>query len=254
MLDQNIWYVDHILYYLSDDDGICRDIEKPPVGLYPFHKKTAGTNIYGKDLSTEASLNSISYDRDIDGIHDNVIVFEGSKHSYVEIPRSTTLDTTKSITIVVSLYPTGDEGDIFTYRTTGGGVSLLQREGTSATHSTVFIRYIKRSLQLLEPLKEEILVKNEWNIIATTYDYAAGDAKVYRNGKHIKTINVGNNYIATQFPIRLGAIQGSFSPYKGSLSCLQIYDYAMDPMEVIQSQYVCRKGMFIILIFIIFRS
>lgn len=179
---------------------------------------------------------------DIDGVRDNAIKLLGTKDSYVEIPRSKLLDTTKSITIILSVYPTGDEGDIFTYRTTGGGVSLLQRESSQGTTSTVFIRFIKRSLKLLEALEDDVLVKNEWNIIATSYDYQTGDAKLYRNGKHIKTINIGTNYIATQFPIRLGAIQKSLTPYKGHLSCLQIYDFAMDIKDIIQSQYVCRKG------------
>ena len=88
-------------------DGICRDIKKPPVGLYPFHEKLKGNNIYG-DHETKASLVGVGYDKDMDGQSDSAVRFMGTSASYIEIPRNPTLDTTRDLSIVISIYPTGE--------------------------------------------------------------------------------------------------------------------------------------------------
>lgn len=137
---------------------------------------------------------------------------------------------------------TGDEGDIFSYKTTGGGVRIGQRKGSTPGTSIIYVRFVKRNLLLVDDLFAECLEYGKWNLIAVTYEMKTGQATLYKNGAVLKTINIGSNTIATQFRIRIGSIAGGVSSFSGLISCLQIYDYTLDLESVKQSQYACRKG------------
>ena len=132
--------------------------------------------------------------------------------------------------------------EILSYKTTGGGVQIGQRKGSKPGISTVFVRFTKRTLLLVDDLTAECLEHNKWNIIAATYSYDTGEACLYKNGELLKKINVGSNYIATQFPIRVGALELGSSPFEGLVSCLQIYNFTLDLETVKQAQYTCRKS------------
>ena len=228
-------------YLFHSDDGICRDIKKPPVGLFPFRKETGGENIYG-DSDTEAEIVGVSYADDIDEKIEYAVKFDGTPASYIEIPRNSKLDAAQDISIVMNIFPEGDEGELFSYKVTGGGVQMSQREGTKEGHSVLSVRFVKRTLLLVDDLTAECLEHGKWNHITATYKYETGEACLFKDGELVKKLNVGRNYIATQFAIRVGALENSVAPFQGRISCLQIYNYALELEDVKQSQYVCRKS------------
>jgi len=227
--------------FILASDGICRDIEEPPAGLFPLRKETGGENIYG-DSNTEAEIVGVKYADDIDGKIEYAAQFDGSRSSYIEIPRNAKLDSAKDISIVMNIFPEGEEGELLTYKITGGGVQISQRKGTKEGHSILAVRFVKRTLLLVDDLTAECLVHGTWNHIAATYNYETGDACLYKDGELLKKLNVGSNYIATQFAIRIGALENSAAPFKGRISCLQIYRHTLDLENVKQSQYVCRTS------------
>ena len=73
---------------------------------------------------------------------------------------------------------------------------------------------------------------NEWNQVGATYDNTTGVAQLWHNGKMVKSRNIGQIKLATQYPIRIGARDGDDRRFAGKISCLQIYDKALDEQQI----------------------
>ena len=48
----------------------------------------------------------------------------------------------------------------------------------------------------------------------------------------VKSRNIGQIKLATQYPIRIGARDGDERRFAGKISCLQIYDKALDEQQI----------------------
>lgn len=57
-------------------------------------------------------------------------------------------------------------------------------------------------------------------------------AQLWHNGKMVKSRNIGQIKLATQYPIRIGARDGDERRFAGKISCLQIYDKALDEQQI----------------------
>ena len=121
-------------------------------------------------------------------------------------------------------------------------MQIGQKKGSKPDTSIIYARFVKRSGSLVDDVMAECLEHGKWNIIGATYNYKTGEASLFKNGELVKTINIGKSYLATQYPIRIGAITGGVFPFEGRISCLQIYNFTLNLEQVKQSQYVCRKS------------
>ena len=68
--------------------------------------------------------------------------------------------------------------------------------------------------------------------MGATYDNTTGVAQLWHNGKMVKSRNIGQIKLATQYPIRIGARDGDDRRFAGKISCLQIYDKALDEQQI----------------------
>ena len=84
---------------------------------------------------------------------------------------------------------------------------------------------------------------NEWNQVGATYDNTTGVAQLWHNGKMVKSRNIGQIKLATQYPIRIGARDGDERRFAGKISCLQIYNKALDEQQIGNLKSCPVKGM-----------
>ena len=91
---------------------------------------------------------------------------------------------------------------------------------------------------------------NEWNQVGATYDNTTGVAQLWHNGKMVKSRNIGQIKLATQYPIRIGARDGDERRFAGKISCLQIYNKALDEQQIGNLKSCPVKGMSHITLFI----
>lgn len=59
----------------------------------------------------------------------------------------------------------------------------------------------------------------------------------------VKSRNIGQIKLATQYPIRIGARDGDERRFAGKISCLQIYDKALDEQQIGNLKSCPVKGM-----------
>jgi len=93
---------------------------------------------------------------------------------------------------------------------------------------------------------------NEWNQVGATYDNTTGVAQLWHNGKMVKSRNIGQIKLATQYPIRIGARDGDERRFAGKISCLQIYNKALDEQQIGNLKSCPVKGMTLITVLIFY--
>ena len=66
----------------------------------------------------------------------------------------------------------------------------------------------------------------------------------------VKSRNIGQIKLATQYPIRIGARDGDQRRFAGKISCLQIYNKALDEQQIGNLKSCPVKGMTHVMLFI----
>ena len=66
----------------------------------------------------------------------------------------------------------------------------------------------------------------------------------------VKSRNIGQIKLATQYPIRIGARDGDERRFAGKISCLQIYNKALDEQQIGNLKSCPVKGMTLITVLI----
>ena len=127
------------------------------------------------------------------------------------------------------LYPGGQDGPLFNYRSGGRwGVHLWVASGQ------LFVRFYKRDYSSTEgllhtPLKPE----DGWKFVGASYDQANGHAKLWVDEKAVQTLNIGANLqLATQGSVRMGVIIGDNRYFKGRIAQMQVYNIALTQEQI----------------------
>ena len=153
--------------------------------------------------------------------------FDGH-NDYIEIPNSSRIDTRYSISIFAWINSEGKDGPIVNYCSNCWGVHFWIVNGNG-----LFVRFVRRDLDLTTYLSMgNIILKDQWEFVGATYDYSTGIAKLWHNGREIKSLNVGKITLATQFPIRIGFRDGDSRIYKGEIDDIRIYNRALSIKEI----------------------
>ena len=130
-----------------------------------------------------------------DGKPDGSYELSGTVNSYIEFPNGGPLDTSYSMTMLCWLFPGGQDGPLFNYRTSGSwGVHLWVVAGQ------LFVRFTKRNYRFTDALQKTYLKPEDgWKFVGASYDQANGDAKLWVDGLEVQTLNIGTNLrLATQ--------------------------------------------------------
>ncbi|CAB4020375.1 C-type mannose receptor 2 [Paramuricea clavata] len=194
-----------------------------PVGLFPLDKTFGGKDVVNQEnvilkhvqLTTGPDERKTAYE------------FSGNKDSYIEIPQTSHLDTQYSMTLLAAIFPTGKNGPIMHYSAEKWGVHFWQYN-----ENQLFVRFVTRDGVFTQPLAARVLQPNKWNEVGASYDNLTGVAQLWHDGKMVKSRNIGQIQLRTQFPIRLGADSRDKRQFKGKISCLQIYNRALTAEQV----------------------
>lgn len=206
--------------------------------VYPLDNRHKG---YDKKGKNKAKLSFVKFVKGPYGM--GSVQFYGHRRSYVEIPRTAALDTFKSTTLIAWVLNQGKSGPIINYNPTGWGVHLW-----IIPHNRVFVRFTKRrSLRFTKPLISRSrgqFRRRGWNLIAATYNYVTGYARLFINYKKVAERKIGRIKLATNYAIRLGARIGDRRYFKGRIACLQIIAKALRPLEIIKASKACLRRKF----------
>ena len=167
--------------------------------------------------------------------------FYGRPDSYIEFPNRGKLDTRRSITIIAWIYHEGRAGPIFNYMPNGWGVHLWM-----VSPRTLFVRYTRRrGRKQTAALFSRKINPRTWQYIAATYDYITGYAKLYLDGKVIAQRRIGRIRLATNYPVRMGARRGDRRYFRGRISCVMVFDVALNPNQIARRKKRCFRGEFL---------
>ena len=197
--------------------------------MFPFNDECRDLEYFSQDRLASISQN-IRSAQGPDGSKGGSLQLTGEVDSFIEIPNDGLLDATRSLTLLAFVYPIGKGGPIICYDKSGLGVQLCYN-GVTSKEGVLRASFIGRDLlEISDPLEAQVLRLNEWNFVGTSYDYNSGMARLWHNGDEVKTVYIGETLeLATQFPIRIGAVNNPFKGnyFKGRISLLHIYADAL---------------------------
>lgn len=209
--------------------------------VYPLNRGFKGRDLTNRNAP--ARPNNVRYAPGPLGKPGGAIRFLGKKTSFVHFPnKNGAIDTRNSITILVWIYPEGKPGPIFNYHPGGWGVHLWL---TSPT--TLFARFTKRRGRVFtRSLSSVSVIPRQWQVVGASYDQNTGVASLWRNGRRVRTANIGKIQLATNYPARMGAKMGDRRYFRGRVSCLQVYKVALSSQQMKKAAKACaNKGEYI---------
>ena len=208
------------------------------MAVYPFDNETLAN-----DVSPNKGIGRVEGTRFSPGIYGEPggsIEVQGRADSYIELHKNGNLDTRKSITILLFVYPLGSEGPIVNYKRDGHGVQLYQ---TNRLRANTLAARINRRDQNYKPeiRKVGILRPNEWHFIGLSYNQSSGLVKLWHEGEQVASRHIGRIEIATQFHVRVGArlIKNDFY-FSGRVACLQFYSTALTQRQIDNARIACK--------------
>ena len=162
-----------------------------------------------------------------DNTDNGATMFTGAAESQVKVENSTKLDTTYSLSVFLNVYVEGS-GSIVNYGT-NRGVGLYYDK----TNGEIVFHVVKRgTTDVIDELKAKVEPK-KWYHVGGTYDYNTGKAYLYVDSKEEAVSGTPRvTMLATDSAVYLGAVVGVTDNFKGRVSCLQIFDRAVEKAEI----------------------
>ena len=213
--------------------------------FYPLTSKTRG-----RDMSMFGNPpGKLGYVRSAPGpdkLPGGSYQFYGRPDSFIEFPNRGELDTRTSITIIAWIYHEGRAGPIFNYMPNGWGVHLWM-----VTPNTLFARFTRRQGRTFTaPLSSRRITPRKWQYVAATYDYLTGYAKLYLDSRVIAQKKLGRIRLSTNYPVRMGVRKGDRRYFRGRISCVMVFDVALNPNQIARRKKRCFRRKFAVDTFI----
>ncbi|XP_078670984.1 uncharacterized protein LOC144911074 isoform X2 [Branchiostoma floridae x Branchiostoma belcheri] len=213
---------------IRDAAGKCTAAQ--PVGLWRLNKQYGLTDTSGN--GNDATGEGVALGTGVYGEPEGSYVLSGNSNSYIEIPNDRTLDTRYSLTILASVYPTGQSGPLLHYGDNATGIHMWQ-DSTYFLNASLFSRNATTS----QTSQTRCLKPDQWNFVGLTYDYNSGILKLWYEGLEISSTDIGVYQLGTNHAVRIGAV-GADS-YSGSVSCVQIYNVALNQSQIEHAATLC---------------
>ena len=163
-----------------------------------------------------------------DNTENGATMFTGAEESQVKIENIAKLDTKYSLSIFLNMY-VEESGSVLNYGT-DRGVGLYYDK----TNGEIVFRVVKRNTtDLIAVVKAKVDAK-KWYHVGGTYDYNTGKTYLYIDSKQEAVSDTPKKeMLATDLTIYLGAITGVTDKFKGRVSCLQMFDRAVEEAEFV---------------------
>ena len=190
-------------------------------------------------------MQGVAFGDGVDGEPNGSVTLYGQENSYIEISaQKSNIDTKFSTSIVIYVFPVGPAGPIVNYKKDGYGVQIWHIRGGENGKGLLLARFNRRdNLRYTAAIEESILDMNQWNYLAVTYNHLSGYITLFKNNELVTSkFMKKDEAIATQYDVRLGAIEIWNEYFNGRLSCLQIYNKALSKAEIENAKYNCRQG------------
>ena len=178
-------------------------------------------------LGTITSVNNTVIVSGPDNTENGATKFTGAAKSQVKIENIAKLDAKYSLSIFLNVY-VEKSGSVVNYGT-ARGVGLYY----NMTNGEIVFRVVKRNTtDLIAEVKAKVDAK-KWYHVGGTYDYNTGKSYLYINSKQEAVSDTPiQDMLATDSTIYLGAIAGVTDKFKGHVSCLQMFDRAVEETEI----------------------
>lgn len=205
-----------------------------PLALYPLSAKYQAKDVIGGN--TPGVVNNVVPAAGPFNQSGNSLSFLGTPDSYIEFPNNGKLDAKNSISLLAWVLPK-QAGPIFNYKTDGWGVNLWM-----ARPRKLFARFVDREQRARLPaLKSTHIKPSKWNFVGAVYDQKSGMASLWINGKLEDEKDIGNISLATNYPVRMGARIGDKRNFRGRISCMQVYNEALNSRQIGVAKWKCRS-------------
>ena len=205
-----------------------------PVALYPLSVKYQARDVIGGNLP--GIIKNVVPAAGPFNQSGNSLSFNGTPDSYIEFPNNGKLDTENSMSLLAWVLPQA-AGPIFNYKTDGWGVNFWM-----ARPRKLYARFVDRTQRALLPeIKSTHIKPNKWNFVGAVYDQNSGQASLWINGKQEDEQFIGNITLATNYPVRMGARLGEKRNFRGRISCMQIYNVALNRRQIKDAKLKCKS-------------
>ena len=206
--------------------------------MYPLSSRTRGRDI-SRYRNPSGYLRSVRLSPGPDGRPRGSYYFYGRSTSYIQFPNRGRLDTKRSITLLAWIYHQGNSGPIFNYMPNGCGVHFWM-----ISRRTLFARFTRRrGRRFTSALGSNRVVPGRWQFVGATYNQRTGRAKLFVNNRFTTRKYVGRFRLATNYPVRMGARIGDRRYFRGKISCMQVFDRALNRRQILRRKRTClRKG------------
>ena len=201
------------------------------VAVFPLNASFGTQEINNR--TTQGIPNNVHLAPGPNGKENGSYEFLGTSESYIEFHNTAggPLDVRESITMLCWLNYGGQNGPIFTYKTSGDswGVHLLVYEGK------LYVRFNKRdySATETETLIDTTPVARGWKFVGASYDYVSGEAKLWVDGVVVQKKTVGAGLeLATQDSIRMGMKSDYLKFFKGRITQMQVYNESLTQEQI----------------------
>ena len=209
------------------------------VAVYPLSVSSRGRDIT-HNANRPARLRGVYPVSGPDGQPGTAYRFKGRRNSFIEFPNRGSLDTKYSITLLVWIKPEGKPGPIANYHPNGMGVQFWLE-----TPNKLMARFTRRGKRGGRRRRYTVAVGsrrirlNRWQFVGCSYDHKSGIARLWINNYRVTQKRIGRIRLATNYPIRMGEKIGDKRRFSGSISCFQVFNYALSQSEIRARQRTC---------------
>lgn len=204
------------------------------MAVYPLNRNTQAKDI-SFSRNPHGILGRVRYAPGPDNSNGGSIEFYGRSSSYIQFPNRGKIDTRQSITLLAWIYHTGRAGPIFNYMPNGWGVHLWM-----VSPRTLFARFTRRKRRrFTAAVYSRSVLPRKWQFVGATYSYRTGVVRLFLNSKFVASKRIGRFRLATNYPVRMGARIGDRRYFKGRISCMQVYNQALNRNQILVRQKRC---------------
>lgn len=197
-----------------------------PVALYPLNAAYTTKDMMG--LQPDGISSNVQLAVGPDGNSEGSYQFWGTPDSFIELPNNGGLDTQYSLTVLMWVYPEGQDGPLFNYRPAGGWEVHYW-----IVSGKFFCRMVKRDGSSVPNLLSHHLKLGQWSYVGASYDYSTGINRMWVDETEIHQLHLGVYTLSTNYTVRIGAIIDDSRYFKGRVARIQVYSTALNLEQVI---------------------
>lgn len=205
----------------------------PAMGIYPLNGIFQGRDI-GRFKNPNARIYNAESSTGPDNLPAGSFKVRGLPNSYIRY--SGRLDTVNAITVAFWLRPESS-GPVFVYRQDGTGFAIQM-----LSSNTMEVRYVSRQRKLVKKMITRHIKPKRWNYMAVTYSRKNGYGTIWQDSVPVAQKSLGRFQLATDKVAFTGKKTRGNTYFRGSISCLHVYNVALNGYQLRSLKKSCFRG------------